>query len=162
MIVFRLLMTSYVFILTALAMFIPDASWNDLQRVTPTRVADCVRRAPHALAAALVKHGWALRRRPSVVATTKQHSGCTPALLGACFATLVKLFIIVHLIAIVLVGKVWPSAMDARTMSRMADVGRVLRLDQGWNVFSPRPPFFDWWVAFPGQLKGGYTVDVFR
>lgn len=39
---------------------------------------------------------------------------------------------------------------------------RLLRLDQVWNMFAPRPARDDgWWVA-PGRLEDGREVDVLR
>ncbi len=41
-------------------------------------------------------------------------------------------------------------------------VGKLLYLEQGWNVFAPYPPKEDGWFVMPGTLKNGESVDLFR
>jgi len=38
----------------------------------------------------------------------------------------------------------------------------VLRLDQGWNMFSPQPPKSHWWHVIHGQLDDGTQVELFK
>lgn len=39
---------------------------------------------------------------------------------------------------------------------------QVLRLDQRWNLFAPRPRRTHGWLVIPGQLREGDWVDLFR
>lgn len=41
-------------------------------------------------------------------------------------------------------------------------VGRVLRLDQKWNMFAPYPMKDDGWFVMPGTLRNGTEVDLWR
>ena len=41
-------------------------------------------------------------------------------------------------------------------------IGDVLRIDQKWNMFSPRPPYFGGWHIVVGELANGKQVDLFR
>eukprot|EP01132_Coremiostelium_polycephalum_P007513 gene7513-9234_t len=38
----------------------------------------------------------------------------------------------------------------------------VLRLDQGWNMFSPAPPKTHWWHVIHGYLEDGTQVELFK
>ncbi|KAF2077349.1 hypothetical protein CYY_001352 [Polysphondylium violaceum] len=38
----------------------------------------------------------------------------------------------------------------------------LLRLDQGWNMFSPQPPKSHWWHVIHGQLDDGTQVELFK
>ena len=38
----------------------------------------------------------------------------------------------------------------------------LLRLDQDWAMFSPKPPSDDGWWVFPGRLRDGRAVELFR
>jgi hypothetical protein len=49
-----------------------------------------------------------------------------------------------------------PKPQPART------VVEVLRLDQRWNLFAPRPMTDDGWYVVPGALESGDLVDLFR
>jgi len=44
----------------------------------------------------------------------------------------------------------------------MQKVSLYLRLDQKWNMFAPYPLKIDGWYVFPGKLRDGKDVDVFR
>ena len=44
----------------------------------------------------------------------------------------------------------------------MRKVSLYLRLDQKWNMFAPYPLKIDGWYVFPGKLRDGKEVDVFR
>ncbi len=41
-------------------------------------------------------------------------------------------------------------------------MGRVLRLDQKWNMFAPYPMKDDGWFVIPGTLRDGTEVDLWR
>jgi predicted DCC family thiol-disulfide oxidoreductase YuxK len=41
-------------------------------------------------------------------------------------------------------------------------ISSLLRIDQKWNMFAPRPTREDGWYAIPGELKDGTVVDVYR
>jgi len=41
-------------------------------------------------------------------------------------------------------------------------VAYVLRLDQRWNLFAPRPYTSDGWYTVPGKLASGEWVDLYR
>lgn len=41
-------------------------------------------------------------------------------------------------------------------------VAYVLRLDQRWNLFAPRPYTSDGWYMIPGKLASGKWVDLYR
>ena len=43
----------------------------------------------------------------------------------------------------------------------VAALGRLLRLDQKWNMFAPYPLKDDGWYVIPGQLRTGADVDLF-
>ncbi|KYR02878.1 hypothetical protein DLAC_00351 [Tieghemostelium lacteum] len=40
--------------------------------------------------------------------------------------------------------------------------GYLLRLDQGWNMFSPSPPKTHWWHVIHGNLEDGTPVELFK
>lgn len=44
----------------------------------------------------------------------------------------------------------------------LKEVGWALRLDQRWNMFSPRPMTEDGWYVIPGKLKNGESIDLFK
>lgn len=41
-------------------------------------------------------------------------------------------------------------------------LGHLLRIDQKWDMFAPRPYKDDGWYVIPGKLRNGERVDVFR
>jgi hypothetical protein len=44
----------------------------------------------------------------------------------------------------------------------MFSIEQTLRLDQHWDMFSPKPPTDDGWFVLPGKLRDGTEVDVYR
>jgi hypothetical protein len=46
--------------------------------------------------------------------------------------------------------------------ARLQPIGDVLRLDQTWNMFAPRPRRDDGWFVAPGRLLDGRSVDAYR
>ncbi|HEY2918273.1 MAG TPA: HTTM domain-containing protein [Candidatus Binatia bacterium] len=49
-----------------------------------------------------------------------------------------------------------------RISERFRFLGEILRLDQTWGMFAPRPAKDDGWYVIPGKLSNGQTVDLFR
>ncbi len=41
-------------------------------------------------------------------------------------------------------------------------IAQLLRLDQRWNMFAPKPLGEDGWYVIPGRLKNGQELDLFR
>ena len=41
-------------------------------------------------------------------------------------------------------------------------LGHLLRIDQKWDMFAPRPFVDDGWFVIPGRLRNGKRVDVYR
>ena len=163
----------------SLAMFVPDGSWRRIARAWP-RVAAAVWRAPQCVAVHLIDGGWATRRRaPSGPrhgqgrtrngereegGGRQSSSGCAVAnvaQIASYCLTATRCIVFVHLPLVVVLGKRAPESALAAVPGWFTDLGRAARIDQSWNVFSPRPPAQDWWLAFPAQLKGGYVVDAF-
>jgi hypothetical protein len=54
----------------------------------------------------------------------------------------------------------WYASWLHGARDRLRDGGRFLRLEQRYNVFSPRPPHETHWLLMPGELRGGLQVDL--
>jgi predicted DCC family thiol-disulfide oxidoreductase YuxK len=50
--------------------------------------------------------------------------------------------------------------VNPNVMTLAGPVFRVLRIDQMWSMFAPRPPRYDGWSVYPGKLEDGTEVDV--
>jgi len=53
-------------------------------------------------------------------------------------------------------------ALKYSVPSEVRWIGRVLRLDQKWEMFAPYPLKDDGWYVMPGELRNGEEVDVWR
>ena len=54
------------------------------------------------------------------------------------------------------------SPMAYNMPSSLRPIAMVMRLDQRWDMFSPRPPKEDGWYVIPGKLRDGSVVDIYR
>jgi hypothetical protein len=83
-------------------------------------------------------------------------------------AWLAPRFVVAVLGSVLLAVVVWenlrtlPAAKGLPSPAPLRAVVQVLRLDQRWNLFAPRPMTDDGWFVVPGALEGGELVDVFR
>ena len=50
----------------------------------------------------------------------------------------------------------------SRTANRLHPLVKIIRLDQGWSIFSPSPPRDDGWYVITGTLQNGTTVNVLQ
>jgi hypothetical protein len=55
-----------------------------------------------------------------------------------------------------------PAAKGLPVPQPLRAFAQVLRLDQRWNLFAPRPMTDDGWYVVPGALESGELVDVSR
>lgn len=53
------------------------------------------------------------------------------------------------------------AAAGSRAVGAFRLFGELLRLDQRYNIFAPRPPTEAFWLVFPGRLRNGHEVDAF-
>lgn len=79
-----------------------------------------------------------------------------------------KLGISVNLLILFLLGYVFMWNLKTlpnfhfKLSERSSALGELLRIDQIWNMFAPRPPMNDGWYVIGGRLKNGEVVDLFR
>ena len=61
-------------------------------------------------------------------------------------------------------GFLWnlESLTNYRIPNEARIIGAVLRLDQKWDMFSPRPLIDDGWFVIVGNLANGEKIDLFR
>lgn len=60
------------------------------------------------------------------------------------------------------VGHIFNNSYVQDAHSIFKTTGNILRLQQRYNVFSPRPPTQTWWLMFPAVLRNGYKIDIFQ
>mmetsp|Transcript_101740 Transcript_101740/g.286895 ORF Transcript_101740/g.286895 Transcript_101740/m.286895 type:complete len:596 (+) Transcript_101740:84-1871(+) len=161
--------------ISALLAFLPAPFWEALQtawaRVAISRPSSQSRTLIHALAEALRRLGHAAPvtsgSKTALIERQDFHS-CAPRMMHTFHpqAVLGIWIVVWHVwmwIATVCGGAEGsPCQHKWWTMWHwMHDAGMTLRLDTNWKVFSPRPPFEDWYLVFPATLANNQTVDIF-
>jgi len=53
-------------------------------------------------------------------------------------------------------------SVPLRIPAQLRPIAYVLRIDQRWNLFAPRPYTSDGWYTIPGKLPDGRWVDLYR
>jgi hypothetical protein len=119
----------------SLLLFLPGGVWSWLERRFAGRGA-----SPERATEAIATSTWAR-------AFTRWQTGLGTALLG---------LVVWWNLATLPVAANLPKPQPARA------VVEVLRLDQRWNLFAPRPMTDDGWYVVPGALENGDLVDVYR
>ena len=86
-----------------------------------------------------------------------------PTTRGPSFRTpFAKNFLATFFVLLVLSWNVSTVVKGYSVPSEVRWMGRVLRLDQKWNMFAPYPMKDDGWFVIPGKLRDGTEVDLWR
>lgn len=91
---------------------------------------------------------------PKSYHTQKNNISRTPAYLNV-----IIIFFLCYVVAWNLTTLDVKSAKISRQIQWIAP---LLRIDQKWNMFAPKPFRDDGWYVIPGRLRNGKVVDVFR
>jgi hypothetical protein len=77
--------------------------------------------------------------------------------------SLVQAAIVIFLLVYVFFWNLTTLSPPAASINRnLVWIGHILRIDQKWDMFAPRPFTDDGWYVIPGTLRNGDIIDVFR
>lgn len=129
--------------LVSLAVFLPPLVWGRLPRV------EALFRAPAERLARRLRGGRLERWAGSPAAAVRLPWWQTTLVLA--------------LLAFVLLWNLSTLPSSPVSVPRsIRPIAYVLRLDQRWNLFAPRPYTADGWYVIPGRLRNGEWVDLYR
>jgi len=78
------------------------------------------------------------------------------------YYTYMKYCLLLFFLCFVLYWNLCTATNLMKLSSKAVWLGHLLRIDQKWDMFSPRPFVDDGWFIIPGKLRDGKTIDVYR